>query len=1681
MDKKVDVKKEDREQRESFDHKGQYVRKKNHKFRRQGHRHRDADNFKGDNTELAGYVYTYDSVARADQYEKTTEHIAEYLKHELLFPDDIHELMTTLEEPDIDTWMPNVPKVKAGEDDTLQKAVFTEEVKEYMLRKRTFSINKSKSFSIIMGQCSPSIRSRLKGQEDWKDMQKWNNIVRLLKSIKMWMMNQQETQCPTVSTLLSIMALFVMRQNKYESLDDFRTRFEVSVQVLEHMGVDLGRALVKRVDKLLAEKGLTRDDSTDEQIKEAEKKAYEKLQAVAFLMAADKTKYEPVLAFLENHYGAGNDHYPMNITEAYNRLCYWRNNTASSSTPYNDGITFAQDGMSGGSAKKGPRDRSADRCHRCGEIGHHQWEGKCEDKDADKPQATMNVMSTPADEDDKQADSSDGNEGYEFAFCTLGVEAREFHEGELLSQAGELKQEIQTNSFNKKRASVLPPGSVGLDSMSSVDIFGEARLLTDIHGVQENMRIMCNAGTVVVNHMGTLKGYGSVWYHPDAIANILSLSNVQDKFRVTYDSSRGNCFIVHRPDGTQRVFMPTDNGLYASNVNSAENGVIMVSTVAENVKSFTKREVKRAEQARRLMAVIGRPSESKMCTILNNRQLMNSDACVQDVINARLIFGPDVGSLKGKTVREKEPHVDITITPIPTELMERHRHVVVCFDIMYVNRVVFLVSISRALKFCTAEALKNRRIDTILTGMQRIKTVYTRRGFVMDRALGDNEFISLDTGLAAMGIMLNTVSRDEHVPEIERHIRTLKERCRSVYNALPFKKLPSRMVVELVYSSTFWIHAFPATDGVSSVVSPRELVTGVAIDARKHCVIPFGAYVQTHEQHDNSMASRTIGAIALRPTGNVQGGHYFFNLQTGKKIVRNRWTEIPMPKEVVERVNQMAENRAMNELVFGDRDNDTTHEAESDETEESSSSDDSSTSDTDSPGSASDHDEDQNAAHDDEDDDEPPTSAAESENEWADAYGGEPQYEQTPRRVRFAPEVKVDPHAAFVKTEPEGTDTDEPQHEEQSEQHGASDPIHAEPENHGNSSTENSNSDANAPEEPQNSAVNDIGGVSLDEQMDQQYGKRSGAHNLRPRRKPNYDLSACVQAGEHVVAPRFNVSALATLNSALEPLIGVVLTQHGVNKGLKIFGARGDDAVRREMQQLHDRSVMRPKSGSELSPADKHAALRYLMFLKEKRDGNIKGRGCADGRKQREYIRKEETSSPTISTEAVLIIITIAAKEKRDVASVDLPGAFMQTELDGEKVTIKFEGRMVELLAMIDPKLYRPHVIIERGKPVLYAELCKVLYGMLQAALKFWRQVSQDLRSLGYEINPYDWCVANKQVNGKQHTVGWHVDDFLLTHEDPTVNDGLIQWFSEKYGRLSPLTVHRGHTHEYLGMTIHFEQPKCVVITMENYVERLINEAPGEWAGTATTPAGKHLFDINDGATTLDEERARLFHHMVAKALFLSKRARPDIQLTVSFLCTRVRAPDEDDWRKLRRLILYLRDTAKLPLTLQADDTRIIKWWIDAAYAVHNDCKSQSGAAMTLGRGMTYSSSVRQKINTRSSTEAELVGVNDFMPQVLWTRYFLEAQGYDLRDNLVYQDNQSAILLEENGKGSSSKRTRHINIRFFFVTDRVQAGELSIKYCPTEEMVADFFTKPLQGAQFRKLRNIVLNIDDPHD
>ena len=349
---------------------------------------------------------------------------------------------------------------------------------------------------------------------------------------------------------------------------------------------------------------------------------------------------------------------------------------------------------------------------------------------------------------------------------------------------------------------------------------------------------------------------------------------------------------------------------------------------------------------------------------------------------------------------------------------------------------------------------------------------------------------------------------------------------------------------------------------------------------------------------------------------------------------------------------------------------------------------------------------------------------------------------------------------------------------------------------------------------------------------------------------------------------------------------------------------------------------------------------------------------------------------------------------------------------------------------------------------------------------------------MGFEINPYDWCVANKMINGKQCTILWHVGDLKISHVDPEVVTSVIKQLENEFAKNAPLTITRGKVHDYLGMTLDFSKDGKAQIKMFDYIENMLNGLPADMDGESATPAANHLFEVNEqNREMLDKEQADMFHHNVAKLLFLCKRARPEIQTAVAFLCTRIKGPDSDDYKKLTRVMKYLRGTSDMPLTLLANDMSIMKWWVDASFAVHPDMKSHTGGVLSLGRGAVYGTSTRQKINTTSSTEAETVGIHEVLPQILWTRYFLEAQGYGVEESVVYQDNQSAILLAKNGRGSSSKRTRHINIRYFFVADRIASREVKVEYCPTGEMIADFFTKPLQGTQFRRFRDFIMNID----
>jgi hypothetical protein len=401
---------------------------------------------------------------------------------------------------------------------------------------------------------------------------------------------------------------------------------------------------------------------------------------------------------------------------------------------------------------------------------------------------------------------------------------------------------------------------------------------------------------------------------------------------------------------------------------------------------------------------------------------------------------------------------------------------------------------------------------------------------------------------------------------------------------------------------------------------------------------------------------------------------------------------------------------------------------------------------------------------------------------------------------------------------------------------------------------------------------------------------------------------------------------------------------------------------------------------------------------------------------------------------------------------------------------LKLTGESVEIMCTVNAK-YVPFVVTENGKKVLYLQLLKALYGCVRSALLWYELFSGTLKEMGFELNPYDPCIANKDIEGSQCTIAWYVDDNKISHAKESVVTEVISKIEERFGKM---TVTRGTEHVFLGMDIRFIGDGTLTIGMKGYVEDAIAEFGEDVSRSATTPAGRGIFEVDNDAVLLEKDKADLYHKVVAKLLYVSHRGRPDIQLAIAFMCTRVSCSTTQDWGKLKRLLQYLRRTMGDVLTIGADSLEKLVTWVDAAYGVHEDMKSHTGGAMSFGRGAILCKSSKQKLNTKSSTEAELVGASDYLPNTIWVKMFLLAQGYDVTKSEFLQDNQSAMKLEQNGRASCGQKSRHIDIRYFFMKDRIHTEGIDIVYCPTEEMLADFFTKALQGSLFIKFKKVIM-------
>ena len=290
---------------------------------------------------------------------------------------------------------------------------------------------------------------------------------------------------------------------------------------------------------------------------------------------------------------------------------------------------------------------------------------------------------------------------------------------------------------------------------------------------------------------------------------------------------------------------------------------------------------------------------------------------------------------------------------------------------------------------------------------------------------------------------------------------------------------------------------------------------------------------------------------------------------------------------------------------------------------------------------------------------------------------------------------------------------------------------------------------------------------------------------------------------------------------------------------------------------------------------------------------------------------------------------------------------------------------------------------------------------------------------------------------------------------DAKVNDLFLDWLKETYGKIGEIKTTRGKMHTYLGMIFDYRTKGKVQEDIQKYMSKMLTDFEKKYVLSSKTPAPASidLFKHNKTAPTLDKEMSKDFHTFTAKGLFAAKRGRPDRGTPISVLSTRVRKPNTNNWDKLVRMMQYIKRTKDEILTLWADSLHVIKWYVDSSFAVHPDFKSHSGAVMTMGEGAIQSASSKQKLNTRSSCEAELIAVDDMAHRILWSKLFMEAQGYRINKNILYQDNKSTIILHNNGRKSVGKRSRALNIRYFFIADQCEKGNIEVQYCPRKRNV----------------------------
>jgi hypothetical protein len=465
--------------------------------------------------------------------------------------------------------------------------------------------------------------------------------------------------------------------------------------------------------------------------------------------------------------------------------------------------------------------------------------------------------------------------------------------------------------------------SIALDSATSIHLFGDRSPLDNIKvDDKKKMKVRTTDSTFHVNDIGelcaSLKSLplppGGYYFYPKGVANILSLALLAKTKRVVMDTAIKNAFYVINEDGSYVKFVPSNNGMYCLDIGSNDDPHVMaIQTIKDEQSKFSNIDCTRAEGVQKLQEVLACPSDYDLANTVEHNILGNTPFTRRDVRIAKQIYGPDAAALKGKTVQQQSK------LPREDEGNDIPCGVHLSIDIMHVNGISFLISFSKHIgmiqSYCIRKKNKQKYLDGILAMLRIYQSRHPLRVLTI-KADGAFEAIHQELQDQPYQVALSTCDADQHVETIERQIRSVKEWIRSVQMMLPYKKLPKRFLIELVYRVTMLMNYLPKKGGSHHIISPRELITGKKLRVPEHHI---GQYVQGHTGGtSDTCKERSVDPLYIGQADNGSG-HVVFKLSTKQPVSVNRVTVITPTADHIKFVNDMAEAENQPEgLEFAD-------------------------------------------------------------------------------------------------------------------------------------------------------------------------------------------------------------------------------------------------------------------------------------------------------------------------------------------------------------------------------------------------------------------------------------------------------------------------------------------------------------------------------------------------------------------------------------------------------------------------------------------------------------------------------------------------------------------------------------------------------------------------------------------